>query len=325
MSTVGDIDYDNLANPIFDMQMSQVGGDYDAGDVINDQVDTAIDNDDHESVNPNHTVGSEEDEDYDDEDPQYNQNDIKLVLDDLQSICDEEGVNYTIPMENQVKAIFKKEAMCYSHLLWYVRGIITANQTQILPNINGAMSDMKMETKHMQQASNKLNKETASIEKVAKSLSKELSSIKEDIQESFRKSMVLFMKQMETNRSENTVPQSSAPPEQNMISSLEPVKSKMLTDGMVSTNTEVEKPDIPKPQVDTSASEKYLDEKIKALIKYGLDSTFVRQTEASLINAMYPDEIHAQLKTVKLTGPIKAKIRENIEARLEDLLQSDEE
>ncbi|DBA37239.1 TPA_asm: P [Zea alphacytorhabdovirus 1] len=321
----------DLPNPVFDLKMSGLGedpvDDPENGLPTDKETAPSIHESNKESMFNSGTWSHNDSGEIEDEDLAYDPANVQLALEDLQFLCDKMGLSYTTPMENQVKAMFREEPICYSHLVWYLRGIIIANQTQIIPTITSAISDMKMETRNLQQSSNKINKETTSLEKIAKEIVKDIASVENDIQQSFRDSMKLFMDEMATKNSNRDPPVCSEPtPKQpTKIAELSSVKNKKAMDDTVYESPAENRTDIPSPSHSSVIRDQYLAEKLKALIRYGIDPTFLKTAPPSIIDAMYPDNVHSQLKNVKLTPAMKTKIRANLEERLEEIADSDEE
>nr|QBS46639.1 phosphoprotein [Raspberry vein chlorosis virus] len=319
------LNFDSLSDPILDVAMSEIDQERDIDNLVanknrSENVDVGK-NSESKNGGKKEEVGGN---DGYQEDIPYDRDDIETALTDLKHLCDAMGVNYTVPMENQVKNLFRDEEVCYTHLIWYLRGIISANQTQIIPTITGAIADMKMETRQLQTASNKLSKETANIEKSAKSMYDEIKAIKEDIKESFRSSMKLFMEEMQ--KTPMTPVEERSSPNPSKISDLKTVKDLVLNSyGNSSEVSPANKADIPGPAHTNKVITDYHKEKRAALIKYGVDPSLVRSYEDGVIDAMYPDDIHAQLRTIRLNESIKKQIRQSLEERLEDYLDEDDE
>ncbi|QBS46631.1 phosphoprotein [Raspberry vein chlorosis virus] len=319
------IDFDALPNPILDVAMSEIDQERNTDDLVAGKSRESnmgrIEESGQEVAEKQSKL--ESDGAYQEDIP-YDRNDIDTALTDLQHLCDAMGVNYTIPMENQVKMLFRDEEVCYTHLIWYLRGIINANQTQIIPTITGAISDMKMETRQLQASSNKLSKETANIEKTSKSLYDEIRAIKEDMKESFRASMKLFMEEVQNEKPTQEPKQPLINPSK--IADLKAVKDLVLNSyGNAGEAMIPNKADIPEPTHTNKVIDEYHKEKRDALIKYGVDPALVKSYEDSVIDAMYPDDVHAQLKAIRLNEGIKRQIRKSLEERLEDYLDEEDE
>nr|UJQ88470.1 MAG: phosphoprotein [Alfalfa dwarf virus]UJQ88475.1 MAG: phosphoprotein [Alfalfa dwarf virus] len=322
--------FEDLSNPILDMAMSGLNNSGDEDSQIDlaevrDDVDMGVENPKMDEVTAKEDHQPIDEYEIED-DLAYDPADVSHALEDLKHLCDVRGVNYTIPMENQVSKLFKEEVVCYSHLKWYIRGIVLANQTQVLPTITGAIADMKMETQHLQKSSNKINKEVSRSEKLTKDITSELRSIKADIQESFRASMKLFMDEM-TAQNKRTQPQlKEEKVPTNLISALAKSKEKAedyKDEATVSgTKTEI---NIPKPEPSKKGREGYMAEKRAHMIRYGLDARFVKEQPDSVIDLMYPDAVHSRLKQMKLNNQQRLRVIDNMQERLTDAMEEDTE
>ncbi|AKD44212.1 phosphoprotein [Alfalfa dwarf virus] len=304
--------FEDLSNPILDMAMSGLNnsGDEDSQidpAEINDDVEMGVENpkmDEVAATDAKQPVDEYEIED----DLAYDPADVSHALEDLKHLCDVRGVNYTVPMENQVSKLFKEEILCYSHLKWYIRGIILANQTQVLPTVTGAIADMKMETQHLQKSSNKINKEVSRPEKLTREITSELRSIKADIQESFRASMKLFMDETTTNSQRLQPPVKEEKVTTNLISALVKSKEKAEDYKDEATVSGVKTAiNIPKPEPSKKGRDGYMAEKRAHMIRYGLDARFVKEQPDSVIDLMYPDDAHSKLKQMKLNNQQKVE------------------
>ncbi|DBA36939.1 TPA_asm: P [Artemisia alphacytorhabdovirus 2] len=331
MASMGDLNFNDLPDPILDLQMSQIGTDDHSGNDMGHGLHNSVNTSHEEGSNNTDSRNAEYEEQYEtdmNDDLAYDPQDVNVVLEDLQHLCNKQGLSYTIPMENQVKAIFREQPICYSHLQWYLRGFITANQTQIIPTINTAMADMKMETRNLQQSSNKINKETASLEKLAKSIITEIGGIEKDIKESFRESIKLFVEDMKTSKPSDNgldeIRRRDKGKEPMMIADLSEIKNARLTDEKIPDDVKAAPATTPSPSHNSVVKDKFIAEKLKALIRYGMDPEFVRTAPAEIIDVMYPDDVHAQLKNVKLTPAIKEKIRQKLHDNLNDVLDESE-
>ncbi|QED42812.1 phosphoprotein [Medicago cytorhabdovirus A] len=322
--------FEDLSDPLLDLAMSGLNnsGDEDSQidpaemhedvemDVENPKMDEVAAKDDKQPI----------DEYEIEDDLAYDPADVSHALEDLKHLCDVKGVNYTVPMENQVSKLFKEEVLCYSHLKWYIRGIILANQTQVLPTVTGAIADMKMETQHLQKSSNKINKEVSRSEKLTREITSELRSIKADIQESFRASMKLFMDEMATQNQKAQPQPKEERKTTNLISALMKSKEKAedyRDEATVSgVKTEI---NIPKPEPSKKGREGYMAEKRAHMIRYGLDARFVKEQPDSVIDVMYPDAVHSKLKQMKLNNQQRLRVIDNMQARLTDAMEEDTE
>ncbi|AWK49428.1 putative P protein [Cytorhabdovirus fragariarugosus] len=315
---MADLDFGDLPNPKLDINMSNVGEDDFEDDMVDDLNDNSIGSDDDEL--PDLDELQEEDGDnnvngYDGHEPYHPRAKEDLIA-DLKVICDTEGVSYTIPMENQILKGLNDESVSHNCLYWYVKGIIVANQTQIIPTISGAMSELKMETKFLQTAAGKINKEVKKSEDLMTSISKELKSVKEDMQMSFRSSMERFMKEVR-DELKTAGCKTDNGEAKNEIRSL--VKNDKINADYEEGDSVIATVVIPKCVPSTSSS-KYHVEKRQWIQKMGIEHSFVKELDDDLIDQIYPDALHKKVQGMKLTAKNKDIIKKLIMKKIDECM-----
>ncbi|DBA36962.1 TPA_asm: P [Cardamine alphacytorhabdovirus 1] len=309
--------YDDVSDPILDLPMSGVAGDDDEGNYVDDSSpleDVQDDQADIPLVDQNLQQDYASENDADDHD--YDHVDLDVVLQELRDICSDQGVPCTGPMEQMVKIKHTKETIFYSGLVWFVRGIALANQTQVIPTVMSAMNDMKMETKLLQQSSYKMNKEVEKASRLTGDIVEELNSIKEKMQDSFRDSIQKFI---ETHsRVEHAKTDASGPC---IGDSMNLVKGKEKVEGVIGSVVERASPTEIKKEDTESKAQKVLGSKKQMLLRVGFKPNWIKDVGDEIIDIVYDDEMHNSVSAMKLTTKVKEYIVTTVKERLTDLLE----
>ncbi|UTQ50529.1 MAG: phosphoprotein [Pastinaca cytorhabdovirus 1] len=308
-------DYDDVSNPILDLAMYGVIGDDDAGSNMDpqDHDETLSDNmEDPPLVDQVLQQEQEQEECPDDHD--YGGDDLDVVLYDLRHICNEQGVPCTGPMEQMVKIKHGKETIFYSGLVWFVRGIALANQTQIIPTVVTAINDMKMETKLLQQSSSRINKEVEKAGRLTGDIVEELNNIKEKMQDSFRDSIQKFL---ETH---SKIEPAKVTDHEPTIGESMSVNRKRNKEGVSGKPPPPADPVTLETEEIHPKAEKVIEEKKKMLIKIGFKPSWIKDIGDDLIDVIYDDELHASVMSVRLTQQIKKYVTDSVKENLNNLL-----
>ncbi|DBA37015.1 TPA_asm: P [Ficus alphacytorhabdovirus 1] len=307
---MADIDYSSLPDPKLDIKMSLddeevddlsdgygEAGDEELNSILQDDIvgDSQVDKEPY--------VGG--DDDY----LPYDPADVNDALDDAKALCDQEGVAYTIPMENQIKAGISSGTMSYICIVWYIKGVATANQTQILPSVTSAVGELKMETRHLQKAANKLNNESSKVEKVTSSFLAEIKAISAEVAASFRDNMRALVEEIGINKME------------------EPNKQKTMGERIgsrvsESTGSVIAEADRVEQIIEDNKSKSTIlhDEKRQCMRTMGFLPSLIKTLNEETIDIIYPDQLHHLFTTSKSQKKIKLAVKKTIEDNIQDIL-----
>ncbi|WNB40281.1 phosphoprotein [Plumbago necrotic spot associated virus] len=317
MASMDNLDFSDLPDPVVDLSVSGILGD---DDMDNEKYYT--DNISGDSEGNKYAEGGDtpdDEETYNDNDVSYDNQPVDSVLADLYRICDREGVACTAPMEALIKSRHAEETIYLSSLEWFVRGIVLANQTQILPTIMTTISELKIENRTLQQASNKINRESEQVKKLSSDLVKELTAIKEDMKDSFRTSMRAFIEESnKTTRAVTGIVDKTLPPA-TMGNRASSSKSMPSPDHIPPPTSEVQTQEPTAPALSKEVA--YLKEKKAVLKKAGFTNKWFEDIGDDILDIVYDDELHSTVRTLKMTPTVKKMIVDAVNDQLEDLLK----
>ncbi|QRX38977.1 phosphoprotein [Chrysanthemum yellow dwarf virus] len=326
---MADLDYNDISDPILDIStLSMARGDSDRDeDIMEDDVPTdgnilegyELYNEDHQKDGG----GDEHTPNNDDDDPMGNTVDEALEM--LREICDSQGVACTGPMENMVRAHFKNEAIFYSSLLWMVRGVSVATQTQVVPTVMSAISDMKVENRLLQQSSHRINNDVEKATRMTADIVEQLNNFRRDLTDSFRKSVDTLIDAHERQMKKRNAPESitlqegSPPPRENPKLTNDRVYQGIPDEVFV--NTETVKNNTP----ETSGTKPvgYINDKKIMVLKLGYSNKWVQSIGLDLLDTLFDDDLYIEASTMKLTAQTKKFLKEIIDGRLEDMMRDD--
>ncbi|UTN00442.1 putative phosphoprotein [Hyptis latent virus] len=329
----GNNDYSDVGNPIYDLQMSTAGRE-DIADSLPDADDSSSNSsdsttDDQESNHEDNNLDDKEVKEEEEEAGSYFGTDMLAVyelgkpepiLKDLKYLCDLEGINYTLPMENQVKRAAEEEPMSYECLQWYVRGIILANQTQVIPTVTGAISEMKMETKYLQQSSTRINNEIKKIESVSRDMFSQLDELKTNLKEQIDAAIKTAL-----DLSRQPTPMVQAPIIKDNIPLIDVTVSEIGHNygqsGDVVPDEVVNDP----VKHAVSSESKHNQEMRNFLIGLGLDPTIITALPISVIHKVLPVSKFSAVKKVKLNQASRVKLRDTMERLIEEELLGEDD
>ncbi|DBA37216.1 TPA_asm: P [Utricularia alphacytorhabdovirus 1] len=238
--------------------------------------------------------------------------DKRTVVVELQKVCDRLGVPCTKPMINLVESSFDDEIIFSSSLIWFVRGISLANQTQVLPTVMGAIDDMKVETRTLQQSTHKINKEVERAERLAADIHSQMISVRDEMTKSFRDTIAAFI-QGETDR---VVKELTSPVERDLPmgapSDTRPATSEKKKEVINATATVRKETTAPVAKAMKTKADEYRDEKKRMLMKLGFKPIWIEAVEDETIDLIYDDDFHAGVLKMKLNPGVKKLLMEEI-------------
>ncbi|DBA37060.1 TPA_asm: P [Mentha alphacytorhabdovirus 1] len=237
------------------------------------------------------------------------------IIESLREVCAAHGVSCSEQMINQVKYLSTKETILEDHMIWYVRGLNMANNTMIIPSIKEAISDIKMETKHMANVTNKMMRCGTDIATESKAFNNQMNIAVHAIKDAFV---------------------------QTVEAVADTYKSRVGTPDVEIVTVNV--PDPPTGTVQTRGKEKVTDESPKAkeraieetvadessivlekkamLKKVGFSLKMIKELEDDDVNAILDNNFLNDLKSMvmgaKKKAEIKKKITDNLHSYLED-------
>ncbi|AYH53275.1 putative P protein [Trifolium pratense virus A] len=253
--------------------------------------------------------------------------DAKLALESLSKVCSALGVNKTIQMENQIKTMSKTESIKEEHIIWYVRGISLANNTSVLSAITDSISDLKSESRHLSNVTNKTSKVAASVDKVSVGLRSLLDDITTRVRESFDKTVTALADSYEEKikmiSESSKIPADvvTVPVPEKPIANVTIENKSPTTEDTGMTAEKHFYQDMNKPVVTTASDENIQKDKRALMLRVGMSVAITRELKDAALSAVLPDDTYAQIKTMVMTPKVCAGIKQLLMKNLNQYIE----
>ncbi|DBA37177.1 TPA_asm: P [Rose alphacytorhabdovirus 1] len=236
------------------------------------------------------------------------EDDTVSALESLDEICSRMGVICTIPMKNQIKTIGKTEQIKEEHLIWYVRGLVMANQTLILPAISEAISDLRTGSRTLSNHMVKAERVNGSLLAVSKTLVKSVQEATDKVKESFETTL----KHLAEEHERRIPPATTTIPDPIKVLPAKPpadTPTKSPANIPPETSKEGEKR---VPAMTEASGEKILADKRKLMQMVGISAAVIKGIPNKGLSVAVPNELYAEVSSVKLTTGVKSAIHKII-------------
>ncbi|DBA37170.1 TPA_asm: P [Primula alphacytorhabdovirus 2] len=240
-----------------------------------------------------------------------------LVL--LRKACEAAGIECTIPMINQIKSIGQEELIAESHLVWYVRGIVMAHSSRVLPSVHDAIAELKTELRHLMNVTNNASRTTTSLEKAAAGLKLNLSEATSGVRDMFDSTLKAVAASYE-DKLAHRAEVGEVPVKEKKVAIVTNAQPPPVLEVSPSVTAEnVAAAAIMKTVADASALIKDKTEMLKSI---GLSAMVIRELNEEALNKVLPNELYSEIAKLKLTPANKATVHQVIVGNLKQYIAS---
>ncbi|DBA37097.1 TPA_asm: P [Pelargonium alphacytorhabdovirus 1] len=243
----------------------------------------------------------------------------KEIITILKAACEESGIECTIPMVNQIKTLGKKELIEESHMVWYVRGIIMAHSSRVLPAVNDAVSELKTEMRHLMNVTNNASRATVSLEKAASGLRANLNDTVGQVRDMFDSTMKAV--------AESYVPRIDKRSEIGKVATVEEkieipketqkppvVESKLPINAETTFTAAIAKTEANKTQI--------RQDKVDLLRKIGVASAIIKELNDAALDVVLPNTLFAEIGKLVLNAATRNTVNQVIMGNLKKYIET---